>query len=171
MEVMTTTRRTGRLPGHGTDGDMAEEKTTIERELILELAELLTNTGLTEIEIEKKGLRLRVARSALMSHSVTGYAPNTAPASDAAPAAPKSPADHPGVVKSPMVGTAFRAPAPTAANFIEIGAKVTQGQTLLIIEAMKTMNQIPSPRAGTVKQILVESGQPVEFGEPLVIIE
>ncbi len=155
------------------NGDMAEEKTTIERELILELAELLTETGLTEIEIEKKGIRLRVARGGMVSHTVAGYAPGAAaaPAPAVAPPAPKSAAEHPGAVKSPMVGTAFRAPAPTAANFIEVGAKVTQGQTLLIIEAMKTMNQIPSPRAGTVTQILVESGQPVEFGEPLVIIE
>ena len=151
---------------------MAEEKTTIERELILELAELLTETGLTEIEIEKKGLRVRVARGGIVSHTVAGYAAGPAgPASVAAPAVPKSLAEHPGAVKSPMVGTAFRAPAPTAAPLIEVGAKVTQGQTQLIIEAKKTMNQIPSPRAGTVTQILVESGQPVEFGEPLVIIE
>jgi acetyl-CoA carboxylase biotin carboxyl carrier protein len=154
---------------------MAEEKTTIERDLILELAELLTDTGLSEIEIEKKGLRLRVARNVMMSHSVSGFGAGPAPAagalSAAAPAAPKSPAEHPGAVKSPMVGTAYRAPAPTSAPFVEIGTKVTQGQTLLIIEAMKTMNQIPSPRAGTVTQILVETGQPVEFGEPLVIIE
>jgi acetyl-CoA carboxylase biotin carboxyl carrier protein len=155
------------------DEDMAEEKTTIERELILELAELLTDTGLTEIEIEKKGLRLRVARGGMLSHTVAGYAPGPAPTGGAvvAPPAPKSPAEHPGAVKSPMVGTAYRSPAPTAAPFIEVGTKVAQGQTLLIIEAMKTMNQIPSPRAGTVTQILVESGQPVEFGEPLVIIE
>jgi acetyl-CoA carboxylase biotin carboxyl carrier protein len=156
------------------DEDMAEEKTTIERELILELAELLTDTGLTEIEIEKKGIRLRVARGAPMTHALASYAPGAGTASSAGPAVPappKSPAEHPGAVKSPMVGTAYRAPAPTATPFIEIGTKVTQGQTLLIIEAMKTMNQIPSPRAGTVTQILVESGQPVEFGEPLVIIE
>jgi acetyl-CoA carboxylase biotin carboxyl carrier protein len=163
------------VSGARTDEDMAEEKTTIERELILELAELLTATGLTEIEIEKKGIRLRVARNAMVSHTVANYAPGQAAgeahAPAAAPAAPKSPAEHPGAVKSPMVGTAYRSPAPTAATFIEVGTKVVQGQTLLIIEAMKTMNQIPSPRAGTVTQILVESGQPVEFGEPLVIIE
>ena len=153
------------------NGDMAEQKNTIERELILELAELLTETGLTEIEIEKAGLRLRVARGGMLSHTVAGYAPGTAAAPDAAPPPPKTAAEHPGAVKSPMVGTAYRSPAPTAPTFIEVGAKVTQGQTLLIIEAMKTMNQIPSPRAGTVTQILVESGQPVEFGEPLVIIE
>jgi len=152
---------------------MAEEKTTIERELILELAELLTSTGLTEIEIEKKGIRLRVARGLAMAHhSVAAAAPalSSGP-SAAAPAQPASAADHPGVVKSPMVGTAYRSPEPTAPTFIEVGAKVVQGQTLLIIEAMKTMNQISAPRAGTVKAILFENGQPVEFGEPLVVIE
>ena len=92
-------------------------------------------------------------------------------ASVAAPAAATDLAKHPGVVPSPMVGTAYWAPEPGAKPFIEVGSKVTAGQTLLIIEAMKTMNQIPSPRAGTVTQILVEDGQPVEFGEPMMIIE
>jgi len=151
---------------------MADEKTTIERELILELAELLTSTGLTEIEIEKKGIRLRVARGLTMSANVSSSMPtvavNSAPA---ATARPQDAADHPGTVKSPMVGTAYRAPDPKSPPFIEVGTKVAQGQTLLIIEAMKTMNQIPAPRAGTVKAILVESGQPVEYGEPLVVIE
>jgi acetyl-CoA carboxylase biotin carboxyl carrier protein len=81
------------------------------------------------------------------------------------------PAKHPGAVKSPMVGTAYRSPEPGSATFVEVGSKVAQGETLLIIEAMKTMNQIPSPKAGTVTAILFENGQPVEFGEPLVIIE
>ena len=156
------------------DGDMAEEKTTIERELILELAELLSSTGLTEIEIEKKGIRLRVARGILMNAVVPGAALNAAASSAGSlspVASPKEAADHPGTVKSPMVGTAYRSPEPTAPAFIEVGSKVTQGQTLLIIEAMKTMNQIPAPRAGTIKLILVENGQPVEFGEPLVVIE
>ena len=151
---------------------MADDKTTIERELILELAELLTSTGLTEIEIEKKGIRLRVARGVTMSASVAAAAPVTSSAPSAGGASrPAEAVDHPGTVKSPMVGTAFRSPEPTAAAFIEVGVKVAQGQTLLIIEAMKTMNQIPAPRAGTVKAILDENGQPVEFGEPLVIIE
>jgi acetyl-CoA carboxylase biotin carboxyl carrier protein len=92
-------------------------------------------------------------------------------ASAAVSAAPAAIADHPGVVPSPMVGTAYWSPEPGAKPFIEVGSKVSAGQTLLIIEAMKTMNQIPSPRAGTVTQLLVEDGQPVEFGEPLVIIE
>ena len=89
----------------------------------------------------------------------------------AAVTAPADPSAHPGAVKSPMVGTAYRAPEPGAASFVEIGSRVVQGQTLLIIEAMKTMNQIPAPRTGTVTQILIEDGQPVEFGEPLMIVE
>ena len=155
---------------------MAEEKTTIERELILELADLLTSTGLTEIEIEKKGLRLRVARGMSMSASAGNFAPApaAAPSTGSATTAPvgkAEAADHPGAVKSPMVGTAYRSPSPTTPPFVEVGSKVTQGQTLLIIEAMKTMNQIPAPRAGTVIRVMVETGQPVEYGEPLVIIE
>src|SRR5437899_3092833 len=136
--------------------------------LIRELALLLDETSLTEIEIERAGLRVRVARNISIATSMT---------SSFQPAAPATPADiddiakHPGAVPSPMVGTAYWASEPGAKPFIEVGAKVSAGQTLLIIEAMKTMNQIPSPRAGTVTQILVEDGQPVEFGEPLVIIE
>jgi acetyl-CoA carboxylase biotin carboxyl carrier protein len=142
--------------------------------LIRELALLLDETSLTEIEIERAGLRVRVARNISIAASIPTSIPNPAPAS--APSAPASavPPDlamHPGVVPSPMVGTAYWASEPGAKPFIEVGAKVSVGQTLLIIEAMKTMNQIPSPRAGTVTQILVEDGQPVEFGEPLVIIE
>jgi acetyl-CoA carboxylase biotin carboxyl carrier protein len=146
--------------------------------LIRELALLLDETSLTEIEIERAGLRVRVARNisiaaampasmAPVAHAPVAAAPGTAP--EAAAAADF--ANHPGVVPSPMVGTAYFAPEPGAKPFIEVGARVTAGQTLLIIEAMKTMNQIPSPRAGTVTQILIEDGQPVEFGEPLVIIE
>jgi acetyl-CoA carboxylase biotin carboxyl carrier protein len=147
--------------------------------LIRELALLLDETSLTEIEIERAGLRVRVARNisiaaampasiAPVAHASVAAAPGAAPAA-AAPGADF--ANHPGVVPSPMVGTAYFAPEPGAKPFIEVGTRVTAGQTLLIIEAMKTMNQIPSPRAGTVTQILVEDGQPVEFGEPLVIIE
>ena len=148
--------------------------------LIRELALLLDETSLTEIEIERAGLRVRVARNISIAAAIppglaaVAHAPVTA-ASAAAAAAAGAPvadfANHPGVVPSPMVGTAYFAPEPGAKPFVEIGARVTTGQTLLIIEAMKTMNQIPSPRAGTVTQILVEDGQPVEFGEPLVIIE
>jgi acetyl-CoA carboxylase biotin carboxyl carrier protein len=140
--------------------------------LIRELALLLDETNLTEIEIERAGLRVRVARNISIAASLPA---NTAPATAAAAAAGPAPvadiAKHPGVVPSPMVGTVYWASEPGAKPFIEVGAKVTAGQTLLIIEAMKTMNQIPAPRAGTVTRILVEDGVPVEYGEPLVIIE
>jgi acetyl-CoA carboxylase biotin carboxyl carrier protein len=144
--------------------------------LIRELALLLDETSLTEIEIERAGLRVRVARNISIAASMPanfqpGVSASAASAASAAPAAATDLAKHPGVVPSPMVGTANWSPEPGAKPFIEVGAKVSVGQTLLIIEAMKTMNQIPSPRAGTVTQILVEDGQPVEFGEPLVIIE
>ena len=143
--------------------------------IIRELALLLDETGLTEIEIERAGLRVRVARNISVAATVpAAYAPAPVSASApvaAAPAAALDLAKHPGVVPSPMVGTAYWASEPGAKPFVEVGSKVSAGQTLLIIEAMKTMNQIPSPRDGTVTQILVEDGQPVEFGEPLVIIE
>jgi acetyl-CoA carboxylase biotin carboxyl carrier protein len=144
--------------------------------LIRELALLLDETSLSEIEIERAGLRVRVARNISVAAAVPASfqpAPFVAAAAPGAgaPAAAADLSKHPGVVPSPMVGTAYWAPEPGAKPFIEVGAKVSVGQTLLIIEAMKTMNQIPSPRAGTVTQILIEDGQPVEFGEPLVIIE
>ncbi|MBR0813127.1 acetyl-CoA carboxylase biotin carboxyl carrier protein [Bradyrhizobium diazoefficiens] len=143
--------------------------------LVRELALLLDETSLTEIEIERAGLRLRVARNisvaATMPLPMAAAAAALPVASAAAPAAGPDLSKHPGAVSSPMVGTAYWAPEPGAKPFIEVGSKVAVGQTLLIIEAMKTMNQIPSPRAGTVTQILVEDGQPVEYGEPLVIIE
>jgi acetyl-CoA carboxylase biotin carboxyl carrier protein len=139
--------------------------------LIRELALLLDETSLTEIEIERAGLRVRVARNVTVSAAMpAGFQPGPVAAATAA-AAGADLAKHPGAVPSPMVGTAYWSPEPGAKPFIEVGSKVSAGQTLLIIEAMKTMNQIPSPRAGTVTQILVEDGQPVEFGEPLVIIE
>jgi acetyl-CoA carboxylase biotin carboxyl carrier protein len=145
--------------------------------LIRELALLLDETSLSEIEIERAGLRVRVARNISVAASVpAAYAPtlHAAPASVAAAAPAAVAADlskHPGVVPSPMVGTAYWSPEPGAKPFVEVGSKVSAGQTLVIIEAMKTMNQIPSPRAGTVTQILIEDGQPVEFGEPMMIIE
>ena len=143
------------------------------------LAGLLHETGLTEIEIEQHGLRVRVARPApggvnfvMPSSSTMMDAPHGLGGVAMAGAANAAdPAKHPGVVPSPMVGTAYRAPEPGAKAFVEVGSKVKVGDTLLIIEAMKTMNQIPAPRAGTVTQILFEDSQPVEFGEPLVIIE
>jgi acetyl-CoA carboxylase biotin carboxyl carrier protein len=147
---------------------------TDERELIRELAGLLDETNLTEIEVEREGLRVRVVRGGGVVAAPMQYA--AAPATAAAPVAAAS-ADgsdiskHPGMVPSPMVGTAYVSPEPGAKPFIDVGSRVSVGETLLIIEAMKTMNQIPSPRAGVVKQILFEDGQPVEFGEPLMIIE
>jgi acetyl-CoA carboxylase biotin carboxyl carrier protein len=155
-----TTAKSG---SNGGSGDSA---------LIRELALLLDETSLTEIEIERAGLRVRVARNVSIAASVpTAHAPATAAPAAAAPAPLADIAQHPGMVPSPMVGTVYWASEPGAKPFIEVGARVSAGQTLLIIEAMKTMNQIPSPRAGTVTQILIEDGQPVEFGEPLVIIE
>ena len=156
------------------DDKTASKFTSDDSALIRELALLLDETSLTEIEIERAGLRLRVARNIAIATSMpSGYQPAAhagAPAVSAT-ADIADIANHPGVVPSPMVGTAYWSSEPGAKPFIEVGARVTVGQTLLIIEAMKTMNQIPSPRAGTVTQILVEDGQPVEFGEPLVIIE
>ena len=144
-----------------------------EQRLIRQLADLLNETGLSEIEIEKSGLKVRVARTLNIQSTVAAVpaAPAGAPAAAAAPAKVSDPAKHPGVVKSPMVGTAYRSAEPGAPAFIEVGSQVLQGDTLFIIEAMKTMNQIPAPHAGKVTAILIENGQPVEFGEPLVIIE
>lgn len=144
-----------------------------EQRLIRQLAELLNETGLSEIEIEKSGLKVRVART-LSIQSTVAAAPAVGIAGPtAAPAAakPADPAKHPGVVKSPMVGTAYRSPEPGAPTFVEVGSQVLQGDTLFIIEAMKTMNQIPAPHSGKVTAVLIENGQPVEFGEPLIIIE
>jgi acetyl-CoA carboxylase biotin carboxyl carrier protein len=153
---------------------MSEQKPAIDHELIRELARLLDETGLTEIEYERDGQRVRVARQAQVIAAAPSRAINAAEASITALAAgdaPIDPAKHPGLVASPMVGTAYMAPEPGARPFVEVGSRVRAGDTLLIIEAMKTMNQIPSPRAGTVTQILIEDGQPVEFGEPLMIVE
>ncbi|WP_338824643.1 acetyl-CoA carboxylase biotin carboxyl carrier protein [Bradyrhizobium septentrionale] len=156
------------------DDKSAAKSKSDDSALIRELALLLAETNLTEIEIERAGLRVRVARNISIAASVPA-AMNAvaAPAAMSVPvaAAATDLAKHLGAVPSPMVGTAYWAPEPGAKPFIEVGTKVSAGQTLLIIEAMKTMNQIPSPRAGTVTQILIEDGQPVEFGEPLVIIE
>jgi acetyl-CoA carboxylase biotin carboxyl carrier protein len=145
------------------DDTKAAKFTSDDSALIRELALLLDETSLTEIEIERAGLRVRVARNISIAASIPSHFQPPASASPAAPVAVADIGKHPGVVPSPMVGTAYWASEPGAKPFI--------GQTLLIIEAMKTMNQIPSTRAGTVTQILVEDGQPVEFGEPLVIIE
>ena len=148
----------------------------VDTALVRELAEMLAETGLTEIEVEDGERKIRVSRGGGVAAPVAYAAPAMAQAPAAAAAAAPAPAaapaaDHANAVKSPMVGTAYRAPEPGAAPFVEVGSRVTQGQTLMIIEAMKTMNHIPAPRAGTVTHILVENGQPVEYGEPLVIIE
>jgi acetyl-CoA carboxylase biotin carboxyl carrier protein len=150
-------------------------KASDDSSMIRELALLLDETNLTEIEVERAGLRVRVARNISVAAAMPmQYAPAPAAAAPAAAAvaapAPDA-AKHPGAVPSPMVGTCYMASEPGARPFIEVGTKVAVGQTLVIIEAMKTMNQIPAPRAGTVTQILVEDGTPVEYGEPLVIIE
>lgn len=155
-----------------TSAKSAAAKPVDERELIRDLAALLDSTNLTEIEVEREGLRVRVARNAHVVQAPV-YAAPAAAAVAAAPAANAAadPAKHPGTVPSPMVGTAYMASEPGARPFVDVGSKVSAGDTLLIIEAMKTMNQIPAPRGGTVTQILIEDGQPVEFGEPLMIIE
>lgn len=153
-----------------------QKPASFDAEMIRSLAELLIETGLTEIEIEQDKLRVRVARNLTITAPVTAAAVAPQPHGAAAattlpPAAGSNIENHPGVVTSPMVGTAYRAPEPGAPPFVEVGTQVKEGQTLLIVEAMKTMNHIPAPRAGTVKRILVENGQPVEYGEPLMIIE
>ena len=152
----------------------------VDIEVVRKLADLLNETGLGEIEIERGDLRVRVARNApdygaypVMAAPAVAHqaAPAPAAAATSAPAAP-APAEPKGdAVKSPMVGTAYLQPNPGAEQFTRVGAQVSAGQTLLIIEAMKTMNPVPAPRAGRVVEILVEDGQPVEFGQPLVVIE
>ena len=148
----------------------------IDEDAIRELTALLDELGLTEIEIEQDGQRVRVARHAAGAVVVPASAPVAAPATVqvAGPSVVAGMVDaaaHPGLVPSPMVGTAYRAPEPGAKPFVDVGSTVSVGDTLLIVEAMKTLNQIPSPRAGTVTQILFEDGQPVEYGEPLMIVE
>jgi len=153
---------------------MADDtKPSAEKEIIRELAELLGETGLSEIEIERKGLRVRVARNLTAAATVAAPMPmaTAQPGATAPATASAEPADHPGTVKSPMVGTAYLAAEPGAPAFVSVGAKVSEGQTIMIVEAMKTMNHITATHGGTISAILVENGQPVEFGEPLVVIE
>jgi acetyl-CoA carboxylase biotin carboxyl carrier protein len=155
---------------------MTGKSPILDKALIRELAELLSETGLSEIEIERNDTRVRVARN--LGAPAAPQTPLPPPSTASAPS-PGSKADgastdvsrDPGAVLSPMVGTAFRAPEPGGKPYVDVGDKVTEGQTLLIVEAMKTMNQIPAPRAGTVTRIMVEDTQPVEYGEPLMIIE
>ncbi|MCS4241488.1 acetyl-CoA carboxylase biotin carboxyl carrier protein [Rhizobium sp. BIGb0125] len=160
---------------------MAEKKNGIDKELIRDLANILNDTDLSEIEIEQDDLRIRVSRSApaatVYAAAPPAYAAPApvapaAPAPLAAPAASAAPARNPAnTVTSPMVGTVYLSPAPGARAFIEVGATVKEGQTLLIVEAMKTMNQIPAPKSGKVTEIIVNDAQPVEYGEALVVIE
>ena len=163
---MATPRPTGK------NGSKKSEmsKSGVDQELIRQLAALLKETELSEIEIETDNLKLRVSRQVSQVTAHVAAAPAAA-APAAAPATPAEAAAHPGAVASPMVGTTYLAAEPGAAPYVTVGSTVKEGQTVLIIEAMKTMNHIPAPRAGKVTAILVEDGQPVEFGEPLLVIE
>jgi acetyl-CoA carboxylase biotin carboxyl carrier protein len=159
---------------------MSDKKShAIDPDLVRELASILSDSGLSEIEVEHGELRLRLARTitAIAPPQQIVQVPQTVAAAPAPPppaagpaAAPDAKA-HPGMVPSPMVGTAYLSPEPGAAVFIKIGDTVTEGQTIMVVEAMKTFNPIPAPRAGKVTAILVGDAQPVEFGEPLAIIE
>ncbi len=154
---------------------MSEKKSqAIDPDLVRDLAKILSDTGLSEIEVEHGELRLRIARTitaAPVAHTQNVQAP--APVAHAPAPAPVAadPAKHPGMVPSPMVGTAYLSAEPGAAPFIKVGDTVTEGQTVLVVEAMKTFNPIPAPRAGKVTAILVTDAQPVEYGEPLLILE
>ena len=155
------------------------EKKNIDPELVRELAAILHDSGLSEIEVEHGELRLRLARTLTAAHALHAHAhaiaapaPPLAISHAPAPVAPTDdPAKHPGMVPSPMVGTAYLSPEPGKPAFIKIGDTVSEGQTMLVVEAMKTFNPIPAPRAGKVIAILVTDAQPVEFGEPLVVLE
>ncbi len=146
------------------------KRTSFDKDLIRELAQLLEETGLSEIEIEHEGQKIRVARVAKAAAAPVA-AEGGKPREGGRHGKSEELVFHPGTVASPMVGTAYRSPEPGAPPFVEVGSRVTAGQTLLIIEAMKTMNHIPAPHAGTVLAVLITDGQPVEYGEPLAVIE
>ena len=150
-------------------------KMQVDTKLIRELADMLNDTDLSEIEVEDGERKIRLSRGGTAVHMAAAPAPMAAPAPVAAPtaveAAPADPEDHPGTVFSPMVGTVYTSPDPTADVFVNVGDTVSAGQTILIVEAMKVMNQIHAAKGGTVKAILVENQQPVEYGQALVIIE
>jgi acetyl-CoA carboxylase biotin carboxyl carrier protein len=152
---------------------MKGKKPTVDQDLIRELAALLDETGLTEIEIEQDMMRVRVVRGAAPPATYPSSPPQgrSEPATPPPTPQPVDPASHSGAVLSPMVGTAYLAPEPGGKPYVEVGDRVEEGETVLIVEAMKTMNQIPAPHAGTVVRIIVEDGRPVEYGEPLMIIE
>ena len=155
----------------------ANKDAAVDQDMINDLAHLLKTNDLSEIEIEHHGLRVRIARQMQMStHSIAAAPAPAQPAPAAAPApATEAPAadiaSHPGTLKSPMVGTVYLSPEPGVAPYVSEGTKVTEGQTVMIVEAMKTMNYIPAHRSGTVKSILVANEQPVEYNEPLLVIE
>jgi acetyl-CoA carboxylase biotin carboxyl carrier protein len=156
---------------------MAKES-PFDPELVRELATLIADTDLTEIEVEKGDLRIRVARNVTAAAPIAATAPGPVPVIAPPPSAAvqaasnaRAAAAHPGAVLSPMVGTAFRKPSPEAKVFVEVGSRVEAGDKLLLVEAMKTFNEIVAPRAGTVTAIFVEDGTPVEYGEPLLVIE
>jgi acetyl-CoA carboxylase biotin carboxyl carrier protein len=147
-------------------------KFELDTEFVRKLAQILHETNLGEIELGDGDKRIRVARPTVtVAAAAAAAAPAAAPTAGAAPAGGNDLGKHPGAVKSPMVGTAYLAPEPGKPNFVAVGDKVTAGQTLLIIEAMKTFNPIKAPKTGTVMQILVDNARPVEFGEPLMIVE
>ncbi len=149
-------------------------KSNDESKFIREMAELLSETNLSEIEVEREGLRVRVARQLVAAPAAIAVAPAAAPAAPAAAPAEApvaNAANHAGAVKSPMVGTVYLSPEPEAAPFVNVGDQVKEGQTILIIEAMKVMNPISAPKGGTVKEILVSDSEPIEFDQPLLIIE
>jgi acetyl-CoA carboxylase biotin carboxyl carrier protein len=150
------------------------EPMRVDTEMVKTLARMLDENGLSEIEVEDDGRRIVVKRK--LSSAPVAYAPAPAPAAaaapaPAAPAAEANPANHPGAVKSPMVGTVYLSAEPGAAAFIAVGKRINEGDTLVIIEAMKVMNPIPSPKSGVIKQILIQNAQPVEYEQPLAIIE
>jgi len=146
-------------------------KSPIDKDLIRDLADLLTETDLNEIEIEKDGMRLRVARGVSSAQIAAQPAPAAAPAS-ASPASDTPGSNSPAnAVTSPMVGTVYVAPEPGAPPYVRAGDQVAEGDTLLVVEAMKVMNPIPAPRAGRVARIFISNGEPVEFGEPLLVLE
>ncbi|CCG07601.1 acetyl-CoA carboxylase biotin carboxyl carrier protein [Pararhodospirillum photometricum] len=147
--------------------------TPIDSEAIRTLANLLVETGLTEIEFETDGLRLRVAKSApvVQAYAAAPMVAGAPAAAAGAGAATVDPYDHPGAVKAPMVGVVYHASEPGAPAFVQVGDRVSEGQTLVLIEAMKTFNPVRAPRSGTVSAILVDDATPVEYGEPLVILE
>lgn len=150
-------------------------KPNVEEELVRKLAKLLEETGLTEIEYSDGGWKVRVSKAsaatAMVPAAVAAATTAAVSAATHAPAAADDVSRHPGAVTSPMVGTVYVAPEPNAPTFVKVGDRVTQGQTLLLIEAMKTMNPIKAPKAGKVSQILVSNAAPVEYGEVLLIIE